>query len=397
MWRAALLQPGEATDADLMVAVTPLVRRSTLRAATTAIAVPLDRIGDWVADGLLDIADEVVATTRVRKLTIKAAWSASMKVAVIGEAPESFDRLVEIATTHADRPKIGITTCVRHEGEAEYWGDTHFARGLGRGFSELGASYADLITPEWNGEPARSCSATVHLRGLEPRQPLAGKRNALWFISHPDRMVDHEFDGFDVIASASATHAAELEATLGRKILYLPQATDPQIFRIGPRVERLAADVLVVANARWPHRRAIRWLHKSGIDFHLYGRHWRSAPEAVHLRGEHVPNGSLAELYRSASIVVADHHPDMRKRGFVANRIFDVLACGGFVISDDVAGLRDLIGDAVPVYRSMEDLVELIRHFTADPAERRRLSSMGRSAVMESHTFRHRAARLMLA
>ena len=44
-------------------------------------------------------------------------------------------------------------------------------------------------------------------------------------------------------------------------------------------------------------------------------------------------------FYRNARVVLNDHWPDMRDKGFVSNRIFDVLACGVPLISDSVVGV----------------------------------------------------------
>jgi spore maturation protein CgeB len=48
----------------------------------------------------------------------------------------------------------------------------------------------------------------------------------------------------------------------------------------------------------------------------------------------------------------------MRDYGFISNRLFDAVASGARVISDDVVGLRDVFGDTVQVYETPEDLVK---------------------------------------
>ena len=42
--------------------------------------------------------------------------------------------------------------------------------------------------------------------------------------------------------------------------------------------------------------------------------------------------------------MLADHWDDMREHGFISNRIYDALACGAVVVSDDVAGLDGRFG-----------------------------------------------------
>ena len=50
----------------------------------------------------------------------------------------------------------------------------------------------------------------------------------------------------------------------------------------------------------------------------------------------------------------------MREKGFISNRIFDALACGAWVISDDIDGLDELFENRVLTYTSPEQLKELI-------------------------------------
>ncbi len=81
----------------------------------------------------------------------------------------------------------------------------------------------------------------------------------------------------------------------------------------------------------------------------------------------------------------------MRTNGFVANRLFDVLASGGVVLSDDVKGVEDLFGDSVPTYSDARELESQLRILLSDASYRRRLAAEGRQKVMASHTLDHRA------
>ena len=80
----------------------------------------------------------------------------------------------------------------------------------------------------------------------------------------------------------------------------------------------------------------------------------------------------------------------MREHGYISNRIYDALACGALVLSDEVPGLAERFGEAVVVYRSAQELRELIDRLLADPAERRRRAELGRAIVLDGHTFAHR-------
>ncbi len=65
------------------------------------------------------------------------------------------------------------------------------------------------------------------------------------------------------------------------------------------------------------------------------------------------------------------------------------------VLSDDVPGLAERFGEAVAVYRSAEELRELVERLLADPRELRRRGQLGREIVLGGHTFAHRIDELL--
>ena len=72
-----------------------------------------------------------------------------------------------------------------------------------------------------------------------------------------------------------------------------------------------------------------------------------------------MPNEDVAGIYRSAGVVLNDHWLDMTKHGFLSNRLFDAASSGARVVSDDVAGINEVFGEAVAVYRTPSELAEL--------------------------------------
>ena len=97
----------------------------------------------------------------------------------------------------------------------------------------------------------------------------------------------------------------------------------------------------------------------------MYGNGWdKHGLDARHLRGGYIPNEDLRRFYSSASIVLNDTWEDMRAAGFISNRIYDALACGAFVLSDDVAGLADEFDGGVAVYRDEAGLARGCRAST---------------------------------
>jgi spore maturation protein CgeB len=110
------------------------------------------------------------------------------------------------------------------------------------------------------------------------------------------------------------------------------------------------------------------------------------------------PAGHKAELNKiyTASAINVDvnriYQPDMANM-----RIFDIMACGGFVLaefSDDLADLFEL-GSEIITYRTLDELEEEVRRYLAHPQEARRIAEKGMTAVRERHTVRQRVETML--
>jgi spore maturation protein CgeB len=179
-------------------------------------------------------------------------------------------------------------------------------------------------------------------------------------------------------------------------VVALPQATDPEQFY--PEPGGPAHELLFVGNSRRVRRQILDDLLPTDRDLAVYGSGW--TPDLLdpsHLRGPQVPNNELRRWYAGAAIVLNDHWPDMREHGFLSNRLYDALAAGAFVISDDVPGIAEAFDGAVVTYTDRAGLHDAVEHYLAHPAERRALAERGRAAVLARHAFAHRADTLLAA
>ena len=86
-------------------------------------------------------------------------------------------------------------------------------------------------------------------------------------------------------------------------------------------------------------------------------------------------------------------------KGAVNQRVFDVPAAGGFVLTDAREQLAALFtpGREAAVYAEPGEIEALARHYLAHPAERERVSRAARERIAAEHTYEHRLAKLALA
>ena len=303
-------------------------------------------------------------------------------------------RLRELLIEHEQRLTFCLKIGAPNRAVAPMWGDLHFAESIARELRRRGHRSVTQTLDEWDDEAGLSYDVVIHLKGLSRFHPKPGQFNVLWSISHPAELTGEECDGYDLVAVASPLFAAELRERTATPVVVLEQATDPWVMYPDPH-EPLAHELVYVANSRNVLRPIARDLLPTERDLAIWGANWDGLIDTSQVIGERVPNDALRRVYSSAGIVLNDHWDDMREHGYISNRVYDALACGALVLSDDVPGLAERFDDAVVVYRSAEQLHELIDRLLADPAERRRRAEAGRAIVLAGHTFAHRVDELL--
>ena len=360
-------------------------------AAVAALAAADDRDPD---PDRLDEADHVLVADEATAAALRATTVTPVTVLdpSIREAAEAVRGILQ---AWIDAPRVAIRIGAGNWPNAPRWGDLHFGRALQRAFETAGWPARVRLHRTWSTTDAARDDATVHLFGKLPATNRAAQVDVLWQISHPDLATPELLAAYDLVYVASAAFSARVHELTDRPVATLLQATDPARFAPPDPPQTPGPDLLYVANQR-ADRPVVDWLLPTEHDLAIVGQGWEET-EAVqpYWRGGRIENRDLAAAYAGASIVLNDSWDDMRREGFIPNRVFDALAAGGFVLSDDVVGLAEVFGDAVPVYRDGDELRDAIARSLADPATRAERAARGRDIVLAGHTFDHRAARLI--
>lgn len=263
------------------------------------------------------------------------------------------------ASGGGERLRWAIKTSAPAGPAGESWGDTHFARGLAGALQRLGHFAAIDAYPARDRSSNHLDQVTLVLRGPHRIAPPPTGRRILWIISHPDEVSAAELDDFDVVFAASRPWAEAASGRLGRPVHPLLQCTDTSRFH--PTGAARGGAIVFVGTARGIARPVVVEPLKAGIPVHVYGPDWTGYISGSAIVDTGVPNARLPKLYETAAVVLNDHWPAMRREGFISNRLFDVVAAGGRAISDDVDGIAELFGGAVREFRSVAELIEMLR------------------------------------
>jgi len=195
---------------------------------------------------------------------------------------------------------------------------------------------------------------------------------------------------------------------------YLPHAW--QLGRHEPRgtwdQTYVPAHDVVFVGTGFPER--IEWLTRtnwSGIDLALYGN-WREVLPRTHplwryvkRRGEPIPNGFAAELYRSAAIGLnlfrqsMGWGPDARRCVTAESlnpRAYELAACGAFQICDHRPEVAEVFGDLVPTFDPGDprSLGQVVRRWLKDAAGRQAAAAQ-LPARVAAHTWDARVAQMI--
>lgn len=101
-------------------------------------------------------------------------------------------------------------------------------------------------------------------------------------------------------------------------------------------------------------------------------------------------------LYQNATLCPALSEPHAELTGDVVERIFKVLGSGGTPIADVVSAYKDLFeDDEVLLPESVEEYHEMVREVLVDEELRAGFRQKGYAAVMNRHTYEHRARQII--
>ncbi|MDQ4215372.1 glycosyltransferase [Microbacterium capsulatum] len=241
----------------------------------------------------------------------------------------------------------------------DVWGDTHFAQGLAAALRRRGHEVVIDAFPAANR--ASSYLDDVHLVVRGPFRitpPRSGVRIE-WIISHPDEITRAEAAEFDLRFAVSPGWSARTSERWGLSVEPLLEATDRDKFY--PRGVERTGEVVFVGTARGIPRPSVVAPLAAGVDVRVYGPDWRGFIPAQAIAAPTIANEDLSERYESASVVLNDQWPAMRREGFMAMRPFDVVAAGGRVVSEHITGLAEIFRGALVEYEDEAELVRLLR------------------------------------
>jgi len=230
-----------------------------------------------------------------------------------------------------------------------------------------------------------------------------GAFTVIWLADFPGDLIYKKrvlqvVSSYDLVAVQGRDMGEVLRRELGLEAHWLPVAADPSVYYPMDLSEK--EEVCFVGS--WYPRREELVREISDFPLVIYGPGWdRAGPlggGSVHTGGRKPDETRL--IYSTSAINLSIHlmEPwDSVKFTQVSPRVFEVLACGAFLLSDRTSDLKELFteGEHYVGFDSKEELREHIAFYLANNSERERIQSKGRDHVLSHHTYNHRIDSLM--
>lgn len=294
---------------------------------------------------------------------------------------------------NAKQKKVLIKTPIPQKNGCQGWGEYWLARDIKEIWSPAfnAAVWDESKYPSWSNLDSYFDGA-VYMRGRESFMPFDKERSVLWLFCHPEDVSLSEMRLYKAVACASENYAAILKEK-GIRCEYVPQCTNPGRF-FEDKDEGYETNVFFAGNTRGVFRNCVKFALEKNIDIRVFGRGWGNFIPERYIMADYVDNNMLRKYYSNAKITLNDHWDDMREQGFISNRIFDVTACGGFVISDYMPEIEKVYGDSVPMYKNAGELAELATYYLVHEDERRRKAEKAQKITLSLFTTFHTAEKL---
>lgn len=206
-------------------------------------------------------------------------------------------------------------------------------------------------------------------------------------------------EAFDLILT-SFPHYVERFRAMGVASEYFRIGFDPIVLgEMGP-VER-DLDCTFIGGISPAHTGRLHFLEalatRTDIQFLGYGADLLAADSPI-LSRHHGEVWGM-EMYRALarSRITLNIHIDVAENNANNMRLYEATGSGALLLTDMKDNLGDLfkIDEEIVTYRSLDEAVEKIRHYTSHPEQARRIAAAGQRRTLSSHTYLSRMDELV--
>lgn len=131
------------------------------------------------------------------------------------------------------------------------------------------------------------------------------------------------------------------------------------------------------------------------FDTHIYTASNTSAMPRINNHGTCSTLTEMPVIFNSSKININTTSKAIRSG--IPLRIFDILSCGGFLVSNFQPELMEFFtpGQDLVMYSSIDECVELCRYYLENDSERKEIAAAGLETLTKFHTYKIRLAQMI--
>lgn len=279
------------------------------------------------------------------------------------------DTIMKDVLETLEKESVAIKIAAPDFARAVNWGDYYFAIEVRKELELLGYKVRIDCLHDWHGYRHINDDINIVLRGLNEFKVRNDQINLLWVISHPDLISEAELSNYDSIFVASQKYTTKLTNFLEKSnIEYLAQASSFNLNELDQAIleKTPAHEILFIGNSRNEYREVVKWCIEKNLPISIYGNGWEAFVPQSFIKGSFVDNQLIPYYYRKAKVVLNDHWKDMRLNGFISNRVYDVLAAGGTLLTDNVYGIENIDSANLFIYEDKKSFYTNIKKILSE-------------------------------
>lgn len=270
-------------------------------------------------------------------------------------------------------------------------GDFFLANDLKIGLEQLGYKVEYRFREDYNNLKLGNAGNIIYFKGYYNFEHLPevkkDARKRILYIYYVEGLHTEILDEADVVASASQKFINDILTPRGKSAVYAPQFTNPERFKPGAYEADKAYPVLFVgSNHSGFGRKSVDFARLMNADLSVFGKFWEKSLPPENIKGSYIDNNELYRYYSNADIVLNDHRADMIFYGFISNRIYDVTASGGFILTDYVPEIEAVYGDSIAMYKDYEEFQQKLSFYAAHPEIRKEMAERAQQITLKNFT-----------
>ena len=291
-------------------------------------------------------------------------------------------------------------------------GDELWARSLIKYLCKIKNFEADIYTPQ--EPPVEKLDVMIYLNEYPPHKEWAVK-NIFYFQNISDSIPEKACKdfisknySFDAYISFSKIVVEILKEKTNRPVLYLPFAADTEIFYPRDKKNEYIFEVAYVGNDIKGTESTLKYIYPAvNFKFGLFGnwqipkyrfKFWKNfkklppyKKEFAKLSKGKIPQEELPYLYSSSKIILNCTAPNAINWDIITLRTYEVLACGGFLISDETPLALKELSDCIVFTKGDDDLIQKISYYLENEEERQKFAKKGYEYVKQKGNVTSRA------